>query len=99
MSATITMLAPNSAGGTYVAADGTVFTPASDGTVQVPQGYFSQLQAMGFSVVNDVGIDPTSGRPTLNLLPGQPWFDSTLGIPIWRNASNTGWINASGTSV
>lgn len=99
MSTTITMIAPGSAGGTFVAADGTMFIPAADGTLQVPQGYFAQLAALGFSVVNDVGVDSTSGRPTLNLLPGMHWFDSTLNIPIWRNAANSAWINASGSTV
>ena len=30
---------------------------------------------------------------------GMPYFDLDLGLPIWRNKENTGWINATGTAV
>lgn len=39
----------------------------------------------------------TANRPTENLQIGQYYFDTTLGLPIWRNSAN--WINASGTLV
>ena len=58
--------------------------------------YFNQID-------NAVGalIKPASGttanRPTLQLQIGQPYYDTTLGIPIWYNG--TVWKNASGTTV
>ena len=55
------------------------------------------LLAAGFTI--SPGVGATSARPTYGLYPGQPFFDSTLGTPIWRNAANTGWVNASGSSV
>jgi hypothetical protein len=44
-------------------------------------------------------VTTTVGRPTVNLQPGQQSFDSTLGIPIWRNAGNTAWVNSAGAPV
>jgi hypothetical protein len=44
-------------------------------------------------------VTTTAARPTTNLVAGLPSFDSTLGIPIWRNATNTGWVNSAGGSV
>jgi len=39
----------------------------------------------------------TANRPTLQLQIGQPYYDTSLGIPIWYNG--TVWKNASGTTV
>lgn len=36
-------------------------------------------------------------RPDANLLIGQSFFDTTLGLPIWWNGAN--WIDATGTVV
>ena len=41
----------------------------------------------------------TANRPTDHLVPGVAYFDSTLGKPIWRNAANTGWVDATGTAA
>lgn len=58
--------------------------------------YFNQLD--NFTQATSI---PDSGttlqRPTLKLLIGQPFFDTTLGLPIWWNGKV--WINASGTTV
>jgi hypothetical protein len=51
----------------------------------------------GFTLAPPVGA--TSARPTSGLYPALFYFDSTLGIPIWRNAANTAWVNASGATV
>lgn len=40
----------------------------------------------------------TANRPTTNLFPGRPYFDETLGIPIWFKTGST-WVNASGVAV
>jgi hypothetical protein len=58
--------------------------------------YFNQLdnynQATSIPVSNT-----TANRPIENLLVGQIFFDTTLGIPIWWSGS--AWKNASGTTV
>lgn len=39
----------------------------------------------------------TANRPTTQLWVPRPYFDTTLGLPIWWNGSN--WIDASGSVV
>ena len=43
----------------------------------------------------------TSGatRPTTGTYIGQPFFDTTLNKPIWRNKDNNGWVDATGAAV
>lgn len=45
------------------------------------------------------GSSTTVNRPTTGIVAGMPWFDTTLGKPIWRNATNTGWVDSAGTGV
>jgi hypothetical protein len=39
----------------------------------------------------------TASRPSTDLLVGQQYFDTDLGIPIWWNG--TDWVDATGTVV
>jgi hypothetical protein len=58
--------------------------------------YFNQIDSFTQAVsIPDAGA--TTQRPIENLLLGQQFFDTTLGIPIWWNG--TVWKNASGTTV
>lgn len=45
----------------------------------------------------------TANRPTQGLYTGRFYFDTSLaagvGKPIWRNAANTAWVDATGTAV
>lgn len=41
----------------------------------------------------------TAQRPTSQLYVGKPYFDTTLGIPIWLKNSTPTWVNASGAAV
>lgn len=41
----------------------------------------------------------TAERPSAAAVPGMHYFDTTLNKPIWRNAANTGWVDATGTAV
>lgn len=41
----------------------------------------------------------TAARPSTSLYAGMPYFDTTLGKPIWRNAANTAWTDSAGTTV
>lgn len=93
------LLAPPGASGTYLLADGSSVTPNADGTVDALPAQVGQLIALGFSSVDDTEVDSTTGRPTTNLVVGQMIFDVTLGKPIWRNAANTGWVDATGASA
>lgn len=45
---------------------------------------------------------PTAERPTADLFPGRPYFDTSLGAagkPIWVNKTATGWVLADGTAA
>ena len=54
--------------------------------------------ATGFTIPDQ----SSATRPTITQ-PGMHFFDPSLnggtGRPIWRNASNTGWIDSTGASV
>lgn len=41
----------------------------------------------------------TAQRPTSGTSPGFTYFDTTLNKPIWRNSSNTGWVDATGSAA
>lgn len=41
----------------------------------------------------------SASRPFSTAFPGMQYFDTTLNKPIWRNAANTAWVDASGTVV
>ena len=42
----------------------------------------------------------TTNRPTKNLFVGRPYFDTTLGKPVWlKSASPSVWVDATGASV
>lgn len=43
------------------------------------------------------GFGTTAARPTALIYTGYPYFDTTLGKPIWYNG--TGWVDATGASV
>jgi hypothetical protein len=74
------------------------FTPDSTGhcTVDNVQFNIKTFLDAGFVVAQ---LGTTANRPVGNLHSGQPYFDTTLGKPIWRNAANSGWIDATGTAV
>ena len=41
----------------------------------------------------------TDARPSSTAVIGMQYFDTTLNKPIWRNANNSGWVDATGTAV
>lgn len=64
--------------------------------------YFFELGQTGWVEITDTYIIPvvtTATRPNAFANPGLTVFDSTLGKPIWRNAANSGWVDASGAAV
>lgn len=42
---------------------------------------------------------PTTARPSSAAIVGMQYFDTTLNKPIWRNATNSGWVDATGATV
>lgn len=57
-------------------------------------GAFTASQPTSADVIPASGA--TGSRPTVHAT-GQPFFDTTLGIPIWWSGTN--WVNASGATV
>ncbi|MFJ6034321.1 alanine-zipper protein [Bacillus toyonensis] len=57
-------------------------------------GWFDSTKGIGG--LNKTGN--TSNRPN-NVSSGFNYFDVTLNKPIWRNSTNTGWVDASGLNV
>jgi hypothetical protein len=55
--------------------------------------YFNQLDEFNLNVTVP-NFGPSSSRPTVGLLVGQQFFDTTLNRPIWWNGEY--WINAIG---
>lgn len=64
----------------------------------VPWGqWFSLVQGTVLSVRQS---GTTANRPTKVLWVGRPYFDTTLGIPIWVQSVNPAvWIDATGAVV
>ena len=63
---------------------------------------FIKTAANGWREVGDaprVYSGTTSERPNAAATSGMQYFDTTLNKPIWRNAANNGWVDATGTSV
>jgi len=95
---TVVFLAPP--GGPYsVHLDGILFTAAADGSLAVDAKYLPVMLSAGWARRPISSVTTTAARPTANLVAGQMSFDSTLGKPVWRNAANTGWVDATGASV
>lgn len=81
----------------FVDVDGKLYAPDAAGQVDIgpatPDRMRSFLNA-GFTAVST-----TATRPTTGLFAGLPYFDLTLGKPIWRNGANSGWVDATGAAV
>lgn len=62
--------------------------------------WFQKLQMLVNDQVALVGT--TAQRPTTGNYARRPYMDTTLvpaGKMIWRNASNTGWVDATGNAA
>lgn len=58
--------------------------------------YFNQID--NFTLGSTLPYSgPTVDRPTVGLVDGLFYFDTTLGIPIWWYGQN--WVDATGTTV
>jgi hypothetical protein len=69
----------------------------TNGLVTVDARLTQALLSVGFLPAPGVGT--TTTRPAAVLNAGEYFFDSTLGKPVWRNAANSGWVDATGTAV
>ena len=68
-----------------------------DGLDGISRGWVSWLEKIGRYAcsVSESGV--TANRPTKNLWIGRPFFDTTLGKPVWYDGTN--WVDATGATV
>jgi len=74
-------------------------TPDANGAVT---GFVQSINGSNPDAAGKVTVQLiTSGatRPTTGTYIGQPFFDTTLNKPIWRNKDNNGWVDATGAAV
>jgi hypothetical protein len=75
---------------------GTLF----DGSVELPAKYALSLLLAGWSVAQDEVLGGQSADfPTSGVVPGFQMFHLGLNKPLWRNVSNSGWVDWSGAAV
>ena len=55
------------------------------------------VNVSGTKTANNKHRGTTEERPTIGILPGFMYFDTTLGKPIWWNGEN--WVDATGATV
>lgn len=67
------------------------FSPAWAGWLSTAQYILQDMSNSG----------TTAQRPTNNQYIGKPYFDTTLGIPIWMKTPGTSpvWVNGAGAAV
>ena len=68
---------------------------AEDMTAQGASEYWTGGTYMKIPVIHS---GATADRPTVGLVPGQMYFDTTLGKPIWFKTGST-WVDSTGTNV
>lgn len=71
-----------------------------DDWLGIPLSFVKWFEAVRIraGAVSDSGT--TANRPTSNLYVGRPYFDTTLGIPIWcDDPTAPSWVDATGLSV
>lgn len=62
--------------------------------------HWAKWQKGFFNGFISTGAFTTANRPNYtDYQPGAMIFDTTLNKPIWRNASNNGWVDANGNNV
>jgi hypothetical protein len=58
--------------------------------------WFTQVFNICFAVSQS---GTTAQRPVKNLWPGRTYYDTTLAIPVWYDATAGLWVDATGTPV
>lgn len=58
------------------------------------RNWFNALFRIGHAVTSS---GTTAQRPTKDLYPGRFYYDTDLDMPVWRNAANDDWHDATGT--
>ncbi len=75
----------------------TISIPSVSGMVKSVNG--KTPDANGNVVINLFPSGTTAQRPTTGTVVGQYFFDTTLNKPLYRNATNNGWVDGTGAPV
>jgi hypothetical protein len=68
--------------------------------VAVSEGWRNFFVAAYNIMIALTGSGTTAQRPTAFIYIGRPFFDTTLGLPIWVQSTNpTVWVDATGAVV
>lgn len=67
-----------------------------DGAI-ASRSFMTWLQQVSYLLTGLSESGTTADRPTKGLWVGRPYFDTTLGQPIWYDG--TGWVDATGASA
>ena len=79
---------------------GQLFPAGPDGTINVPSKYVVNLLQHGYALAPDEVLSGSAGQiPDAACIPGMQVFDTVNNKPVWRNATNSGWVDATGTAV
>lgn len=69
-------------------------------TGDISSSWMQWIQQAGLYAFSLSDSGTTANRPTSNLWVGRPYFDTTLGYPVWvKTVSPVVWVNGAGTSV
>ena len=71
------------------------YNPPND--LELKPAWSSWYAAIGRLGNAITGSGTTANRPTVGLYTGRPYFDTTLGKPIWYKTA--GWVDATGAGV
>lgn len=78
-------------------------SPIADAQGALGTAWQAWLSKLALIVNASVQSGTTANRPTQGLFTGRFYFDTSLaagaGKPVWRNATNTAWVDATGTVV
>lgn len=58
------------------------------------KAWFGKVRIRGGAIGHN---GTTANRPTSDLYVGRPFFDTTLGKPVWYDGTN--WVDATGATV
>ncbi|QFP93389.1 UNVERIFIED_ORG: putative tail fiber-like protein [Xanthomonas phage Xoo-sp15] len=75
----------------------TIAIPSVTGMVKNVNG--SLPDGTGKVTLNLFPSGTTAQRPSTGTVVGQYFFDTTLNKPLYRNATNNGWVDGTGTPV
>ena len=76
-----------------------VLAPDGNGQCNVDLNVVQEMDLLNAGFTYPVSLSGATGARPSPAYPGMLFFDATLGKPVFRNAANSGWVDATGTLV